>query len=290
MFLRVISRHDGARAKGQRGLISVLWGIALCLALGWGPAAAAPKAKLQPDWDRSDAANPATIDHSPWQGLLDAYLDTRHPSGVHRFAYAAVRGADRAVLRDYLGALQALDPRRYSRPEQEAYWINLYNALTVDLVLAHYPVKSIREIGGGWLVRGPWDDAIAKVAGRALTLNDIEHGILRPIWRDPRIHYAVNCASIGCPNLAGRAYTRENLERLLEEGAGDYVNHPRGAAWREEGLRASSIYDWYQEDFGATRAGVVGHLLRYARPELALRLRGYAGPIDYDYDWSLNEP
>ncbi|MGH2576750.1 MAG: DUF547 domain-containing protein [Actinomycetota bacterium] len=184
------------------------------LALGWasGPAVAAPKPELQPYWDRSDAANPAAIDHSPWQRLLDGYLDTRHPSGVHRFAYAAVRSADRAVLRAYLAALQGLDPRRYSRPEQEAYWINLYNALTVDLVLAHYPVKSIREIGGGWLVRGPWDDAIAKVAGRALSLNDIEHGVLRPIWRDPRIHYAVNCASIGCPNLAGRAYTRENLE------------------------------------------------------------------------------
>ena len=228
----MISRHDGARAKGQRGLISVLWWIAMGLALGWasGPAVAAPKAELQPYWDRSDAANPAAIDHSPWQGLLDGYLDTRHPSGVHRFAYGAVRSADRAVLRAYLATLQALDPRRYPRPEQEAYWINLYNALTVDLVLAHYPVKSIREIGGGWWVRGPWDDAIAKVAGRALSLNDIEHGVLRPIWRDPRIHYAVNCASIGCPNLAGRAYTRENLEGLLEEGARAYVNHPRGAA------------------------------------------------------------
>ena len=262
------------------------------LALGWacGPAVAAPKAELQPYWDRSDAANPAAIDHSPWQGLLDGYLDTRHPSGVHRFAYAAVRSADRAVLRAYLAALQALDPRRYPRPEQEAYWINLYNALTVDLVLAHYPVKSIREIGGGWLFRGPWDDAIAKVAGRALSLNDIEHGVLRPIWRDPRIHYALNCASIGCPNLAGRAYTRDHLERLLEQGARDYVNHPRGAAWQDGELRASSIYDWYQEDFGGTEAGVLGHLLRYARPELAERLRGYAGPIDYDYDWSLNEP
>ena len=74
------------------------------------------------------------------------------------------------------------------------------------------------------------------------------------------------------------------------EGARDYVNHPRGAAWQDGELRASSIYDWYQEDFGGTEAGVLGHLLRYARPELAERLRGYAGPIDYDYDWSLNEP
>ncbi len=264
--------------------------MGLVLSCACGTAHAAPKAELQPYWDRSDAANPAAIDHSPWQGLLDAYLDTRHPSGVHRFAYAAVRSADRAVLRAYLTALQGLDPRRYPRPEQEAYWINLYNALTVDLVLAHYPVKSIREIGGGWWARGPWDDAIAKVAGRALSLNDIEHGVLRPIWRDPRIHYALNCASIGCPNLAGRAYTRDNLVGLLDQGARDYVQHARGVQWQEGELRASSIYDWYQADFGGTEAGVLDHLLRYARPELALRLRDYVGPIVYDYDWSLNEP
>jgi uncharacterized protein DUF547 len=271
-------------------LILVLRWIAVGLALGWAcvPAVAAPKAERQPYWDRSDAANPAAIDHSPWQGLLDAYLDSRHPSGVHRFAYAAVRSADRAARLP--GGPAGAGPETLFPPGAEAYWVNLYNAVTVDLVLAHYPVKSIREIGGGWLRRGPWDDAIAKVAGRALSLNDIEHGVLRPIWRDPRIHYALNCASIGCPNLAGRAYTRDHLERLLEEGARDYVNHPRGAAWQNGELRASSIYDWYQEDFGGTEAGVLGHLLRYARPELAERLRGYAGPIDYDYDWSLNEP
>ncbi len=265
--------------------VVLLWSCVLV------PAAAAPRAELQPYWDHSDASNPAVIDHRPWQGLLDRYLDTRHASGVYRFAYAAVRNADRQTLRAYLAALQALDPRRYSRPEQEAYWINLYNALTVDLVLRHYPVESIRDIGGGWLTRGPWDDPVATVAGRELTLNDIEHGILRPIWRDPRIHYAVNCASIGCPNLAGRAYTRDNLEELLEQGARGYINHPRGARWQDGRLTASSIYDWYQEDFGGTEKGVVDHLLRYARPGLAERLRGHEGAIDYyEYDWSLNEP
>jgi hypothetical protein len=99
--------------------------------------------------------------------------------------------------------------------------------------------------------------------------------VLRPVWRDPRIHYALNCASIGCPNLAGRAYTRDHPERLLEESARDYVNHPRGAAWQDGELRASSIYDWYQGDFGGTEAR--GHLLRYAQPELAERLRGAMG-------------
>ncbi len=273
--------------------MSRLTGLVLGLLLLTGaltPARGAPKAELQPYWDRSDEGSAAVIDHSLWQGVLDRYLDSKHPSGIHRFAYGAVQGPDRQSLNRYLAALQALDPRDYSRPEQAAYWINLYNALTVDLVLAHYPVASIRDIGGGWLARGPWDDKVARVAGRELTLNDIEHGILRPIWRDPRIHYAVNCASIGCPNLAARAYTRDNLDELLDEGARDYVNHPRGAEWKDGRLTVSSIYDWYREDFGGTEAGVASHLLRYARPELAERLRGHAGALDHEYDWSLNAP
>jgi hypothetical protein len=267
------------------------WGLSWAImALCCGLATAAPKAELQAYWDQSDPGNGAAIDHSAWQGLLDRYLDTHHASGVNRFAYAAVSGADRAALDAYLAGLQALDPRRYARPEQEAYWINLYNALTVRQVLAHYPVASIRDIGGSLFSRGPWDDPIARVAGRELSLNDIEHGILRPIWRDPRIHYAVNCASIGCPNLADRAYTRDHLEALLERGAREYVNHPRGADWRDGRMRVSSLYDWYQDDFGGTETGVVGHLLRYARAGLAERLRGDAGPLAYDYDWSLNKP
>lgn len=282
MFLQLITNPWG-RCPSLAGGVVGLW-------LWCASSLAAPEAELQPYWDRSEPGNGAIIDHAAWQRLLDRYLDTRHPSGVHRFAYAAVGGADRAVLGAYLGDLQARDPRRYARAEQEAYWINLYNALTVALILEHYPVASIRDIGGSWLARGPWDDPIATVAGRKLSLNDIEHGILRPIWRDPRIHYAVNCASIGCPNLADRAYTRDSMEALLDRAAREYVNHPRGAAWVDGHPRLSSIYDWYQADFGGTEAGVLDHLLRYARPGLGRRLQGYAGPFEYDYDWSLNEP
>jgi hypothetical protein len=100
----------------------------------------------------------------------------------------------------------------------------------------------------------------------------------------------VNCASLGCPNLAEAAYTGENLDRLLTEGAVAYVNHPRGASIRNGRLRVSSIYDWFQDDFGGSVMGVLEHLRQYARGELAERLKDHDGRLEYSYDWELNEP
>ena len=177
---------------------------------------------------------------------------------------------------------------RYNRPEQLAYWINLYNALTVDAVLRRYPVTSILDIAltPGLLNRGPWDAKLAHFAGESLSLNDIEHRIARPIWRDPRVHYALNFAAIGCPNLAVTAYTGENVERMLDAAARAYVGHPRGVTLRMGGLTLSKIYAWYAEDFGG-EVGIIDHLARYAPPDLALRLT--TTPIKaYAYDWALN--
>lgn len=125
--------------------------------------------------------------------------------------------------------------------------------------------------------------------GEKLTLNDIEHRILRPVFRDSRVHYAVNCASLGCPNLQPEAFTAENTERLLERGAREYVNHPRGARVEGGNLTASSIYDWFQVDFGGSETGVLAHLQQYAQAPLAEALRGFRGKVSYQYDWSLNE-
>lgn len=254
-------------------------------------------------WSERNEANQEQIDHGAWQSILDGYLRVGSSeaadalplgpaSGVNRFDYAALKAnaADRERLTGYLASLQALDPRRLSAAEQMAYWINFYNALTVRVVVDDYPVDSIREIHEGWLDTGPWDDVQAQVAGRDLTLNDIEHRILRPIWRDARIHYAVNCASLGCPNLAPKAYASATLEEQLEQGATEYVNHPRGAAFVDGELVVSSIYDWYEEDFGDGEAAVVKHLLKYADDALAVRLRSYDEGLDYEYDWSLNDP
>ena len=268
--------------------VCVLMAACLC-----GVAHANQEPELIPFWNVSDEANTALIDHGPWQALLAAYL-APHPSGVNRFDYAALKGddADVARLNDYLDGLQALDPRTYARAEQHAYWINFYNALTVKVVTDAYPVDTIKSIHEGWLpLTGPWGDVHASVAGQDLTLDNIEHGILRPIWPDARIHYAVNCASIGCPNLATEVYTAANMERLLDAGAREYVNHPRGVDIVDEDFMViSSIYDWWILDFGNSDEGVLEHLVKYADDELAAKLKDFAGAIDYEYDWDLNQP
>ncbi len=229
------------------------------------------------------------VDHSVWQQLLTAYLST-DADAVSRFDYAAVNAADRALLQGYLDTLAATDPRQLNRDEQLAYWINLYNALTVAVVVDAWPVASIKRVRSPWLARGPWDDVLIEVAGQPLTLNDIEHRILRPVFRDNRIHYAVNCASLGCPDLATRVYEGALIDTQLDAAARKYVNHPRAVMLDEDGLRLSSIYKWYAADFGAGEAALREHIAGYARAELATALRDFRGDIRYDYDWAVNAP
>jgi len=254
--------------------------------------AAAPEAQLIPFWQASDENNTEKIEHQLWQGILDNYLSPCH-AGASCFDYAKLlkNQADKKQLQNYLAYLQSLDPRTYAKAEQKAYWINLYNALTVFIVLESYPIESITKIHKGLFGFGPWNDVHATVAEQNLTLNNIEHGILRPIWQDNRIHYAVNCASYGCPNLAFQAYTIENMEELLETGAKSYVNHARGVILKENGnLILSKIYEWYAVDFGGTEESVINHLVKYANSDLAERLKNFKGKIDYEYDWKLNQP
>ncbi|MYA28634.1 MAG: DUF547 domain-containing protein [Nitrospira sp. SB0672_bin_25] len=287
--------HGFAPTRGRCCLQIV---ISLLVTMLLAVAAHAQTAKLIPAWDASDETSAARIDHTAWQDILNGYLRF-HDSGVNRFDYGALKAnaGDFAKLASYLAYLQSFDPRDYSRAEQKAYWINFYNALTVKVVTDAYPVKSIKDISEsllgslGRLFGGPWDDVHARVAGLDLTLNNIEHGILRPIWRDNRIHYAVNCASYGCPNLSPTAFTADNAEELLDAGARDYVNHPRGVEFMDDDFMIiSSIYKWYVADFGDTEKSVIEHLVKYADKPLATRLSKFAGSVDYEYDWSLNQP
>ncbi|GAB6058989.1 DUF547 domain-containing protein [Desulfonatronum parangueonense] len=254
-------------------------------------ALAAPKADLWPRWETHDPDSTLRVDHGPWNSFLSAYLVTYDPSGVHRVRYGEVSPADRKALQGYLEQLQATPVSRLNRDEQMAYWINFYNALTLEVILEHYPVASIRRINisPGFFTRGPWDAPLVEVEGESLTLNDIEHRILRPIWQDPRIHYAVNCASIGCPNLQRRAFTAEDLEDMLDAAAHEFINHPRAVRFDGRRLRLSSIFDWFSEDFGRNEREILEHVAAYAEPPLAETLRSYSGRISYDYDWALNE-
>jgi hypothetical protein len=135
---------------------------------------------------------------------------------------------------------------------------------------------------------GPWRSRRVSVEGRRLSLDNIEHDTLRPLVRDPRVHYAVNCASIGCPNLQPRAWSDDTLEQDLDAAARAFVNHPRAARVANNSLRVSSIYEWFKADFGGSNAGVISHLRRFAEPALRDQLAGVTRITAHDYDWSLN--
>lgn len=248
--------------------------------------AAGPTPELWPRWESHQPTSEASIDHSRWSALLDRYLNT--DSQPHRFDYAGVSAADRKQLDQYLAALQATPISEHNRGEQLAYWINLYNAATIQLVLDHYPVKSITKIKSGFFSFGPWDKKFLKVEGQELSLNDIEHRILRPIFKDPRIHYAVNCASIGCPSLAAEAFTASQMEAMLSAAAALFINDPRGVRFEGDELVVSSIFEWFVVDFGGDETGVIAHLRQHADAALRQRLQGQAEIDDYQYDWSLN--
>lgn len=232
-------------------------------------------------------------DHTPWARLLETYLREGAGGAPNRFDYGALKAApaDRAALKAYIEALAQAGPDALNRDEAFAFWVNLYNALTVDVVVRHYPVASIRDIdiSPGLFSNGPWGKKLLSVAGRELSLDDIEHGILRADFDDRRVHYAVNCASVGCPDLAPAPYTAVELDAMLDRAARAYVNSPRGAHAEKGRLTASSIFKWYMKDFGGTEEGVLDEIRLYAGPELSRKLETVTGVAAYDYDWSLND-
>jgi len=252
---------------------------------------AAPKPELWPRWEAHVPGSSQAVDHREWDRFLARNVNTEDPSGIYLLRYGGVSAEDREALGRYLEKMQGVAISGMDRPEQRAYWINLYNSLTVKIVLDHYPVNSIRDIdiSPGLFADGPWDADLVTVESEKISLNDIEHRILRPIWSDSRLHYALNCASRGCPNLQAEAFTAGNTERLLEKGAREYVNHPRGARFEGRTLYVSSIYDWFRVDFGGSERGVIEHLMRYAQEPLAAELRDFRGKVRDSYDWSLNE-
>lgn len=239
------------------------------------------------------AQSPTAVDHAEWDKLLKTYLKPAK-NGLNRVDYRRFKAEAHPQLKAYVRRLEAVDVAKLGRAEQFAFWSNLYNARTIDVVLDHYPVKSIRDInlGGGLfaaITGGPWKAKVVTVASQALSLDDIEHTILRGIFKDYRVHFAVNCASVGCPNLAQDALTGARLEELLNAGAKAFVNSPRGVKFVGGKVHVSKIFVWFQSDFGGSDASVLDHIRRYANPELKARLANVTRIDDSFYDWSLND-
>lgn len=243
------------------------------------------------DWTRHDQHSTNSVNNEDWKTFLDRYVKPSS-TNINLLDYKNVSQSDRTLLINYIHLLRNTNPLKLNKSEQMAYWINLYNALTVKLILENYPTSSIKKLGKGFFSFGPWDDDVIKINGQVLSLNNIEHDILRPIFKDKRIHYAVNCASIGCPNLSSTPYSGSELSQQLETAACEYTNHPRAVAVKGEELHLSSIYKWYAEDFGSEK-DLLNHILDCAQPKLKSKLQQWmkngSDDIEYDYDWSLNE-
>jgi len=225
-------------------------------------------------------ASAAAVDHTLYADLLTKY----NRNG--QVDYAGFK-KDEARLDDYLERLAKIDPKSLSRDEQFAYYANAYNAWTIKLILTGYPgVESIKDLGS--LFKSPWKKKFVKLDGEVITLDHIEHNILRPQFKDPRVHMAVNCASKGCPPLWSEPFTGSRLNEQLHAATRNFINNPGFNRMEGNTLYVSKIFKWFSEDFDDD---VIGFVEKYAEGELKRSITANRSNLEVeylDYDWSLN--
>lgn len=229
--------------------------------------------------EQSTPAERAEMEEA-YNTFLETYIEPMN--GVNLVAYGDVTEADADQLQSYIESLANTDISGFSDNEKMAYWFNLYNAVTLDLILDNYPVESIKDI------EDPWSQKLVNVRGATMSLDEIEHETLRENYDEPRIHFAVNCASIGCPNLKQTAWVAETLEADLDQAGKDYISSSRGIRVNGDSLTASKIFDWYEEDFGADEEDVLTYLAQFATGDKKSAMQNANEIDDYEYDWSLN--
>lgn len=246
---------------------------------------------LWPIWEVNNPLSKKVISHKLWQDFLNRRIVTNEEN-INLVDYAHMTQTDMNLLKDYLKDMSEININLYNRKEQLAYWINLYNALTVQIISNYFPVTSIQEINisPGLFSIGPWGANVVTVNNTTLTLDDIDNRIIRAIWNDPRTHYAVNNGTIGAPNLNRKAYEGKLLEEQLNQASSNYINSLRGVSVIEGKLIISKLYDWYEEDFGGTKRDVIFHLLQFAKEPLLSQLKHINTIDSYIYNWHINSP
>lgn len=244
---------------------------------------------LWPIWGISNPLSRAVIDHSDWQKFLNKCVLT-NDENINLVDYSHLTDDDYALLQQYIDKMAKIDIDKYNRNEQLAFWINLYNALTVQVIADYYPIGSIEEINisPGLFSLGPWGKKLVTINGIPLSLEEIQNRIIRPIWNDPRTLYALNNGSIGAANLSKRAYRGPTIDSDLNEAAFGYINSLRGVQVIEGALIVSKIYDWFNEDFGGTKKDVIAHLKQFAKEPLLSQLKHVNNIDNYVYNWHLN--
>ncbi len=220
------------------------------------------------------------VDHSIYATLLEKHVK----QGLVNY-----RGfkTDEARLDQYLKVLEKTDSSALPRNEQFAFYVNAYNAWTIKLILSGYPgIQSIKDLGS--IIKSPWKKKICRIDGDVITLDDIEHSILRPRFKDPRVHFAINCAALSCPPLNSEPFRGSTLDRQLDTSAGAFINNPQRNYIKGSTLYVSKIFKWFAEDFNDD---IVGFFLKYAEKELKKDLEAKGDQINIKYlhyDWSLN--
>lgn len=242
---------------------------------------------------RSISSTAQPISHATFDNLLQKHVT---PDGSVNYKGFI---ADKAQLETYLTLLQNNHPNKnWSKNEQLAYWINAYNAFTVKLIMDHYPVKSIKDIKSGIpLVNSVWDIKFINIEGQVYDLNNIEHTILRKEFDEPRIHFAINCASYSCPKLHNRAFIAEGIDQQLTERTRDFFADERKNNIGKDKVVLSSIMKWYSPDFTDKGffswvfggKGRTQNLIKYVNPYVAVDINPKAKIEFMDYSWALNE-
>ena len=220
------------------------------------------------------------IDYTVWNELLN-----KHVKESGRVDYKGFM-ADFDKFNSVLSLMQNNHPneKNWSKDEQLAFWINTYNAFTVKVILDNYPVEGIKKIKSGVpFINSVWDVKNIDIETATYSLNQIEHGILRPTFEEPRIHFAVNCASISCPNLLREAYFPDQIDTQLDKAAKDFLYDSSKNEIDGDKLKVSKIFNWYKSDF--TKNGSLNqYLQQYIDADISSKKIGYT-----DYDWNLND-
>jgi hypothetical protein len=232
-------------------------------------------------------ARAQAFDHAPFDALLKQHV-VNGMVNYDAFKAAPTFGA-------YLKALAATDPAKMPRDEQLAFWINAYNAYTIQLIIKHGETESIRNINKTLFLKlkGPWAEPLATVGGKDYTLDDIEHKIIRPTYKEPRIHLALVCAAMGCPPLRSEAYTAARLNAQLDDQGVQFILKSPGKNRVDLTTRTlyhSMIFGYYKEDFGGSVKESAKFMARWfpEGPEKQLLLSGDFKAVQTDYDWTLN--
>jgi hypothetical protein len=229
------------------------------------------------------AATSAPVDHSAFDKLLKKHVNARGLVDYQGFK------VDEAVFNQYLALLSKNPPAaNWPKADQMAYWINAYNAYTIRLILDHYPVQSIKDIGSKIkipFVTTPWAAKFFSIGGEKMSLDNIEHGILRKKFDDPRIHFTLVCASISCPKLRNEAYTAAQLEKQLDDQGRDFLNNPAKNKISRSEAQLSKYFDWYKGDWEKNGQSVVKWVNRYSTTKIDASTK-----ISYlEYNWNLNK-